>query len=314
MSSDSSEESSVSIGDEDYAEASDDDSPVAPPIVDAGDDDDVDDELTLELLAAARAAPNAEAAEMLLRPLVEIEHLGAVEYYVDRCMTAANASREAFETAKQHWASRPPLGVVRAVLELANCNGEWDELSVAPLRSVVMDEPDCLVAALLLGDVLRDVREDCAGARKYWQRALAINSRCRGAWMRLGQMALHGEAQGVDSDAEEEDEEELDDAAVRAGVSTACAHFRSALAIDAADDYEDAITHFALGSAQAKLLTLRGSEGAEGADGADGDASLAEEIAIAHATAMSHLNRAVALSPDTRVFQIMRDTVARSAP
>jgi hypothetical protein len=300
MSSDS--DSSVSIGDnEEYAEASDDASPVAPPAGDAAEDD-VDDELTIELLAAARAAPNAEAAEMLLRPLVEIEHLGAVEYYVDRCMTAANASREAFDTAKQHWASRPPLGVVRAILELANCSGEWDELSVAPLRSAVEDEPGCLVAALLLGDVLRDVCEDCAGARKYWQRALAINPRCRGAWMRLGQMALDSDA------AEEEEDPALDDSAVRAGVGTACAHFRSALAIDAADDYEDAIAHFALGSAQAKLLTLRGDVGA------DGEAALAEEKAIAHATAMSHLERAVVLSPQTRVFQMMRDTVARSAP
>ena len=128
--------------------------------------------------------------------------------------------------------------------------------------------------------------------------------------MRIGQLSLD-----FDAEADEEDDDAaggeasadwvdppLDPARVRAAVAAAEAAFNNALAIEAADDYEDAIAYFALGSARAKLVTLPESAGGSGGGGE------AERL-VHRATAIAHLEMAVQLSPKTRVFQMMRDTV-----
>ena len=94
--------------------------------------------------------------------------------------------------------------------------------------------------------------------------------------MRIGQLSLD-----FDAEADEEDDDAaggeasadwvdppLDPARVRAAVAAAEAAFNNALAIEAADDYEDAIAYFALGSARAKLVTLPESAGGSGGGGA----------------------------------------------
>ena len=138
-----------------------------------------------------------------------------------------------------------------------------------------------------------------------------MSPHCRGAWMRIGQLSLD-----FDAEADEEDDDAaggeasadwvdppLDPARVRAAVAAAEAAFNNALAIEAADDYEDAIAYFALGSARAKLVTLPESAGGSGGGGGE-----AERL-VHRATAIAHLEMAVQLSPKTRVFQMMRDTV-----